>query len=187
MEIKGTALVSTLHFLNEKFPDKYDEWLQSLPEGTKKFFDDGIMAGTWYPIVEAYIVPTEIIGKICFDGDVEKAAYELGKYSGLDALKGIYKIFVKIASMAFVLKRLKSIFATYYSNGTVETIDKGNVKYFKVIGFQKGHEIIITRIAGWAEALFTVIAKKPTSITHVVKEIEEDFIEGHVEVKWDNL
>lgn len=185
MEIKGTAIVSTLHFIEENFPNKYKLWYDELPLKSRKFFDEGILAGNWYPLIDAYIVPTEIIGKVFYSGNSKKAAYELGKYSGFEALKGIYKIFVRMASMQYVLKKLKSVYMTYYSDGELEIIDEGNVKYFKLKGFEKGHEIIITRIAGWAEALFTIISKEPSNIEHTIKDVGDNFIEGIVKITWD--
>lgn len=37
MEIKGTAVKNTQEFVKTKYPDRYDEWLQSLPEASQKY------------------------------------------------------------------------------------------------------------------------------------------------------
>ncbi len=185
MNIKGTALISTVNFVKKYFAEQYEEFLFALPEKIHIIFQEGILASNWYPVKEAYIESTITIANLFYNGDVEKAAYELGKFSGFEALKGIYKIFVKIASMDFVLKRLDSIFATYYSEGGLKVEDKGKVKIFKITGFKKDEAIIITRIAGWAEALFTVISKAPSKVEHTYIEVSDLYIEGDIVITWD--
>ena len=159
MNIKGTALISTLNYVKKYHLDKYEDFLFELPEKTQVMFQEGILASNWYPIKELYIESTKTITKLFFDGDEDKAAYELAKNGGQEALKDIYKVFVKIASMDFVSKRLDSIFATYYSEEGLSIEDNGKTKIFKISGFKKDEAIIW--IAGWAESLFTFISSAP--------------------------
>ena len=186
MKIKGTAVKSIQKYIKKEYPNRYDEWIQALPDESSEYFENSILSGDWYEVQNAFITPTKYVGKLFFDNDTDKAAYELGKFSAVEALSGIYKIFVRIASMKFILKKLKTIFATYFSSGTVEIIDEGSVKYFKLIGFKIEEKIMVVRIAGWAEGLFTTIGKKPSRVTNSVIELEDNFIDGTVKVEWDN-
>ena len=184
MKIKGTAVKSIKNYIKKEHPQRYEDWINSLPNESSKYFKESILSGDWYPVQNAFIIPTENAGKLFFDNDIEKAAYELGKFSAYEALSGIYKIFVRIASMNLILKKLKTIFATYFSTGSVIIIDEGNVKYFKLIGFTINEKIMVMRIAGWAEGLFDTIGKKPSRVTHSIKLLEDDMIDGIVKVEW---
>lgn len=44
MNVKGSAVISTIDFVNDKFPKQYNKWLDSLPPTSKD-----ILAGTYSP------------------------------------------------------------------------------------------------------------------------------------------
>lgn len=73
----------------------------------KNIYKDVILSGNWYSLIDSILIPTEKIGELFYNGDVKKAAHQAGKDSALQALSGIYKIFVKIATFDFVAKRVK--------------------------------------------------------------------------------
>lgn len=171
MEIKGTAVKSTKNFVSRKFPNQYQIWLNALPEETRKYYQVAIMSGEWFSLQEAILIPTRVCGELFYDGNIAKAGFEMGRESALEALRGIYKIFVKIASVDFVLKRVKTIFATYYSSGVFDIVsqDKNKIEFF-VSGFQKGEELIYDRISGWIEGIFSVIAPEKITVTYSLVE-----------------
>ncbi len=186
MDIKGTAVISTEKFVKENHPDKYQDWLDSLPENSKNLFKDGILAGNWYPLNDAVIIPTKKIGEIFFNNNIENAFYEVGVFSAKYALKGVYKIFVRVASVDFVLKRLTSIFSTYYSEGKIEIINrkKSGVKFY-VTGFDKDDEIMITRLSGWAKGVFEVISNKNITINYKNKITDNDKLKSIINANWE--
>jgi len=48
----------------------------------------------------------------------------MGHFSALDAFKGVYKVFTRIASIDFVLKKTANIFATYYRPRKMEVAER---------------------------------------------------------------
>ncbi len=185
MDIKGTAVKSTELFVKEKFADGYEKWINILPEESRKIFEGGILSSSWYSLKDAVLIPTIKIGENFYEGDTEKAAYEVGRFSAVYALKGVYKIFVKIASADFVIKRTTSIFSTYYSNGDFKISHRDSDKVeFIVSGFKKGDEIIFPRITGWAEGVFNVISDQLFETKLEFYEIENDFLEGKINIFW---
>ena len=46
-------------------------------------------------------------GDTFFNGNFLKAAYEMGKFRGEKALGGIYKIFIRIPSLDFIIKKIQ--------------------------------------------------------------------------------
>ena len=80
MLVKGNALESTGLFVKEKYPDRYQEWLNNLPADIAEFYLGTILQGDWYS--SRYVaIPVELIASMFFNGDKSKAYYEVGKYS----------------------------------------------------------------------------------------------------------
>jgi hypothetical protein len=185
MKIKGTSVLSTLHFVKTKFPSQIQIWIESLPEDSKKIFSNPIIAAQWYAFIPGMIEPTEKIGEMFYNGDKTKTAYETGKFSAEEGLKGIYKIFVKIASTKFVLRKTSQIFNTYYDGASMEILEQtDNTAVFKVLGIQTEGRLFFERLKGWMEKTIEIVNNKPIAIT--TKETTNSFgnIEAIVTAKW---
>jgi len=152
MKIKGTAVSITPEFIKKNFPGRYAEWMQNLPLDSVKILNNPIYATDWYSLYDAVINPTETAGRVLYGGNTNLAAREIGKYSGEIALKGIYKIFLRITAPSFVLSRATNVFSSYYDDAevtVVEKSDKHTILQFR--GFSSNEVLIIERIAGWVE------------------------------------
>jgi hypothetical protein len=151
MEIKGTALISLQEYVRKKHPDRFEEWLNSLPEPSRNIMASSILTNSWYPIQDAIIEPTKKICDLFYNGDI-KGAWEAGRYSAEHALKGIYKIFVKIGSPEFILNKASRILPTYYKLSEMETvITKPKSSILRVTKFSKPSIYLDYRIGGWIE------------------------------------
>ncbi len=185
MQVKGTALKSTKEFVRDSFPDRYEEWIDSLPEKSKEIYTSLLFVSNWYPMEEGILVPTQKIGELFYDGDLAKGAFEAGRDSALRALKGIYKIFVRIASIDFILRRVSEIFKTYYSEGVFDILERTeNRVVFWISGFNKGEELIFDRIAGWVEGAYRIISNKNFKVSYKLFS-EDDKINAKIVALWD--
>jgi len=151
VEIKGTAVKPTKVFVKDKFSNRYIEWLNSLSENSRNIMTDNILISMWYPIKDAFIEPTQKVCELFYNGNTI-GAKELGMYSADIGLKGVYKIFVRIGSPKFLLKRASMIFSTYYSQSEIELIEiSDNKAIMHISKFPEPHELIDLRICGWIE------------------------------------
>lgn len=183
MEIKGTALKATKKYIQNNYPGQYNVFLKHLPPQSREFYENPILANQWYPLKEGILTPTEIIGELFFDNNKEKGAFEVGIDSAIQALKGIYKIFVRITSLEFVIKRTETIFSTYYSQGNMALIEnKENLKRFRVTGFSEAEQLIFYRISGWIFGIFDVISENIDSVTHTVEK-DGDLVVAYINLK----
>ncbi len=156
MEIKGTAVEPTKIFVKEKFSNRYIEWLNSLSESSRNIMTDSILVSMWYPINDAFIEPTQKVCDLFYNGN-NIGAKELGIYSADMSLRGVYKIFVRIGSPKFLLKRASMIFSTYYSQSEIELIEVADNKVtMHILKFPEPHELIDLRICGWIERAFEI-------------------------------
>ncbi|HBX49523.1 MAG: hypothetical protein A2275_16630 [Bacteroidetes bacterium RIFOXYA12_FULL_35_11] len=165
MKIKGTAVRSINDFIRKRFPEEYEKWISSLPESSRYIFQNPIFVTNWYPLNEACIIPTETAAKLFFENDVIKAGYESGKYSAESALNGIYKIFIKVSSPNFIIKRAGIVFGSYFepSNITVvENLSKSAVVH--ISNFPEMNIVVEQRIHGWMFQAITMAGAKNLKI-----------------------
>ncbi len=164
MKIKGTAIRSISKFVQSKFPDRYQEWFDSLPKESQSIYADAILSTRWYPLNEAAIIPTTQVGRI-FYSNTKKGAWETGRYSASSALTGIYKVFVKLSSPTFVIERACKIFSAYYDEAEIEATDKKkNSVVIRILKFDPPSAVIEYRIAGWMEVALELSGCKNVKI-----------------------
>ena len=184
MEVKGTAVKPTLEFVKSEFPDRYEEWFSKLSDESKKIFEGMISASAWYPMKEAYLEPTKLVGELFFE-DIYDAAFKLGIYSAKISLAGVYKVFVRIATPRFILSRGLKMFSSYFKPSNVKIdIQNKSLFHFYIHQFSEFDEIAIHRVSGWMHQALVII--KRTNIQLKV----ESFIENEQTVykvicSWD--
>ncbi len=184
MEIKGTAVKTTLAFVKEKFPNRYNEWFDKLPESSQKILSEFIAPGQWYPMWESTIVPTRIAGEL-FYNDAVKGAREIGRYSADTALHGIYKIFIRIATPKFIISRTANVYSTYYRPSKVsKEIIAPNKHHLNIYEYDYDDNLMIYRMAGWIQRAFELT--KRTNVQSEVSQFTKDGINvQRITASWD--
>jgi len=152
MEVKGTAVKSIKEYVENRYNARLNEWIQALPDSSSKLMSGGIFANNWYPMRDGAVEPTKAIAKLFYNNDIKQAALESGRYSAEVGLKGVYRIFVKVASPNYIMQRAGRVFTSYYSPSEIAVVDshdKGLTLH--ITKFPEPEEIIEHRIAGWCE------------------------------------
>lgn len=185
MEVKGTAVKSINEYVKSTFPDRYKEWVESLPEGSRGIFDTAIYATTWYPVEPGAVVPTRTIAEIFFSGDYRKAAWESGRYSANSALSGgIYKFFVKASSPGFIISRANRVFTTYYRPCEMMIADTSSKHVVvQIKSPEKFEELVEIRIAGWMERALEISGCKELRMD-ISKSISKGDPFTQVDIHW---
>lgn len=182
MNIKGTGVKSVNEFIKNKFPDRYHDWLSQLPDESKIIFANPIYVSTWYPIQDAIAKPTQLIASLFYENDIEAAALEAGRYSAEMALKGIYKVFLKVASPNFIINRATIVSSSYFSACNfvvIENLSKNAI--FRITRLDGINEIIEFRIKGWVEKAIAMAGAKNVKIK-ITKSLTkgDEFSEFHI-------
>lgn len=152
MEVKGTAVKSIKEYVESKYPSRINDWLQALPESSSKLMSAGIFANNWYPMKDGAVEPTKAIAKLFYNNNLQMAALESGRFSAEVGLKGVYRIFVKVASPNYLMQRAGRVFTSYYSPSEIAVVnshDKGLTLH--ITKFPEPEVVIEHRIAGWCE------------------------------------
>lgn len=165
MKVKGTIITSVQGFVKENFPNRYQEWVDGLPNESKSLFTGIIKATEWYPYQEGLIKPTELLAKLFYNNDVLKAAWNTGRYSAEVGLTGIYKVFVLIATPQFIMKRAGKILSSFYEPSVLKL---GEVRPkgvdVNIVEFIDPSVVTESRIAGWMEKALEICGVKNITI-----------------------
>ena len=162
MEVKSSSVESTRKYVRDTFgADHYERWLNSLSEKSKAIFKGMILSTPWYPIQDGMVQPTLVCGQLFFNGDANKAAREMGYFSGNLAFTGLYKLLARLATPRTFIERNAKVLGDFFQGITSKTVtvDKTTEKLL-LYGFTEPLPIVENRIAGWLEAAFTKCSAK---------------------------
>lgn len=165
MEVKGSSVSSIPDFVRERFPDRFDEWLNSLSEESREIMKESIIpAISWYPIQSGLIEPTRKICELFFDHN-ENGAWEAGRFSAEKGLIGVYKMFVKLGSPKFIVGRAATIFSSYYKPSTMKIAREGSKEVvLHITEFPGLERLVELRICGWIERALEISGSKDLSV-----------------------
>ncbi len=150
MLVKGAVIKPMLRFVKERYAGLHDAWKSSLTDETRMVMEQGIVT-SWYPIGRAMIEPTEALCKLVDESD-DEVAWELGRFSADFALRGIFRIFVRLGSPGFIVKRASHVFSTYYTNSVLRVADSGpRGATVTILEFPEPHRLVERRIGGFME------------------------------------
>lgn len=150
MQVKGTGIKTTRDFVKTRFPGQFDEWVQQLPMESRMLFTGPLDVGSWYKAPATYFTPSEKIAELLYNRNQQKAGDELGRYSAEVALKGIYKVFLLVATPQYLMKRSASMMQAFYNPSEIEVTEltKKQVQ-FTIKKFEGINKVTEFRIAGW--------------------------------------
>jgi hypothetical protein len=150
MQVKGTGLISTRTFVKDKHASQYSAWLNALPADINRAFSEVIQTSQWYDVEKFYYQPLKVVSQIMYQGDDKKAAFAAGQFSADYGLKGVYKVFLMIATPQSLMKAAKRIIALYYQPVSVELdeIQKKSL-VLSTTKLQKNSDLLDYRTIGW--------------------------------------
>ncbi len=163
MKVKGTAVRVLPDYIKKNYTELYDLWLEKLPPASYDIFSKPIFASEWFELYDSHVVPTRVLADIT-SSTPEEIARKVGHFSAESALKGVYNIFLKIASMKYAIQRVPQFFSTYYDPVFVEMVDTSDGNVVIKFGYTKENETLLyNRNTGWIER-FLELAFKPSNL-----------------------
>ncbi|MRR06613.1 MAG: hypothetical protein EG828_06670 [Deltaproteobacteria bacterium] len=165
MQIKGTSIISMKKFVYQRFgQDGLDRLLAGLPQGSKELLGGTVLANNWYPARDGMFVPTEAVCRLFYGGD-PKGAWEVGAFSAQDSLRGIYRFFVRIATVPFLLQKTSSVFSTYYTPGKMEVAENTPRRILlRMTGVDESHPLFEARVAGYLHGALQVCGNEDHTV-----------------------
>ena len=152
MKVKGSAVATIPIFIKERFGEEgYQKWLNALPPDTQTIYSDKILPTSWYPLKQVLMEPTKKLCEIFYGGGM-KGAWESGRFSAEQGLKGVYKMFIKLGSVHFLIKKASTILPTYFDPSHIDILELGEKNaLLHITKFEEADPTIDNRIGGWIE------------------------------------
>lgn len=182
MLVKGAVIKPMARFVKERYAAYYEAWLRNLSEETRTVLDHGIVT-SWYPIERAMIEPTQVLCDLVED-PADDVAWELGRFSADFSLRGLFRIFVRLGSPGFIIKRASHVFSTYYTNAVLRVHESGprHVTVY-LLEFPEPNHLVERRIGGYMERAAEISGARDVKST-VVSSLAAGDERGEFHYTW---
>ncbi len=185
--VSGLSLRIFPQFIKDRFGEKgYERWMNALDGDLKDVFSNPLIGlDEWYDFNEFFIKPMRLIANIFYNGN-EKVAWDIGRFSADYSLKGVLKVFVRMGSTLFMMKRSSAIIAKYYEPMEMKTVEgRKGYALLLISNFPDYNNLLGYRICGWIERALeisgcsgiTIDIVKPFKITEPTVEIKVEWRE----------
>ena len=185
VEVSGLAVATIPLFIKDRFGEKgFERWLSKLEPEIQEIYKGVISVNKWFDIKKVFIKPTEMLCDIFYKGDI-KAAWEFGRFSADYGLKGVLKVFVKLASVNYFINRASVVIPNYYTPMSMDVIT--NEKGYAVLQiphFPGIHKIVEYRIGGWMERALEITGNTKDLDVKITKSLADGDDCTEFEVKW---
>jgi len=164
VQIKGTAVLDTIRAIKERAgAGEFEKITALLDDDTKKIFQGPISPSSWYSF-DAFARFLELDIRETAGGNEE----ELIKRSETvieRQLRGIYKIFVRLGSPEFVIRRIAAVHSTYFDGVQIIPEMKGpNSAAIQYVGFSRHHRIIGFALIGFFRKALEISGAKQIDV-----------------------
>lgn len=150
IQVKGTAITSRVRFVRDRFgEDAYRRVKASLSPEHRAAIDARILPHQWAPFslfVELNIRVDGLLG----GGDLSLCR-EMGRFGAEVNLPTIYRIFYKLGTPAFILRKAARLWELHYSSGRMEAdTSRSDMAILTVHDFGAPHRAHCLSVLGWA-------------------------------------
>ncbi len=166
MEVKGSVIASIPSFIENKFgKEGLTKWLDHISIDARQIFSEKIKEDNWYPLTISLTEPMANIAHLFYNWDLKKASWELGRYSADFSISNLKKVFFKIGSTTFFLRKAADFMNGYYRPASITPISVVDGEgVFHITKFDEIEKTIEFRIAGWIERVLEIAKNKNISV-----------------------
>ena len=184
LHIKGTAVQDTLKAIEARAGKaELEKIISHLDPETREIFQQPISPSAWYScdafsrFLEADIQETA--------GGNEQELVKRAETVIEKQLSGIYKIFVRLGSPEFVIRRIAAVHSTYFDGVQIMPEMKGpNSATIQYVGFSRNHRIMGFVILGFFRKALEISGAKKADVHFTVPiEAGQEFCE--LALTWD--
>ena len=151
MRVKGAALRSSITYLREHFPAEIQQKvMESLQEDQRTILSRPILVSDWYDAELLYSF-MHAVAEVSVQ-DERVIFHAMGRQSCDDGLNTVYKLFFKIGSPAFIIKRAAQVWGNYYDEGKMEVLDSSSkFAHLRLLEQHLPNVAMCMRVTGWME------------------------------------
>ncbi len=166
MQAKGTTVKALKDYITETHGSEgCRRWLESLPPASQAVFAQGLLPSRWYPFEDAMQQPLVAMGRMFYGGNSD-GAWQEGRYTAETNLRGVYRVFIKVASPQSLVKNTASLWRSYYDGSTARVLESnGNGAVLLLQDIEPACAEFDHHVAGWIERALEICGSSRTGFT----------------------
>jgi hypothetical protein len=164
-EVKGVGLRGFLKYIKLNYEPGIADFLSNLPDAERKVFESPILNSKWYPY-SAFTSLLKVMDDEMGSGDLSECRRYGANSADLD-MSSIFKVFFKVGSPQFIIKRSDWFWKQYYRPGSMKVPETTNTSVrIQVLEFPivKHHCKVME---GWMEKALEMAGGKNTRMKEV--------------------
>ena len=149
---KGTSVSAVLRFVTQNWgPEGLARLAEKVsPPEAAKLIRDSVLAGSWYPF--SHFVALLDAAETVFGGGSGTFARREGMSCADFDLRGVYRVFVRLTSPAFLVERAGKVWRQYYDSGELVIVESSDHEVtFELKAFASPHRGHCETVLGWSE------------------------------------
>ena len=172
MEVKGISIKNCQDWVLASHSEAdWEALVDALPEDSRKELTDySVFSGKWYPVTVFEDVNKYIIDR-WGKGD-HRIIFRIAREGAVRNLKSVYRIFMKVASPAYVLKKTAVMYRQFYNYGEMKVVQDTVGDVIIELHDVPDQRIIFERISGYMEGV--LLATKATDPKAVFEYLPDE-------------
>jgi hypothetical protein len=150
-QTKGTSVAAVIRFVEKEWGTDGLARLAAAvrPVEAAGLVSGQVLAGSWYPF--AHFVALLETAETLFGGQGDISRRE-GMYCADYDLRGVYRVFIKLASPSFLVERAGKVWRQYYDSGELVVTESGPAAItFELREFAAPHRAHCETVLGWSQ------------------------------------
>jgi hypothetical protein len=148
--VKGSAVLARIQYVKEFFGDAgYGKLRAAMRPEFAARIDDVLLASEWVPL-ELFVDLNVQADRLFGTGDLGLCA-KMAAYGAEKNLRTLYRIFFRLGSVGFILKKAAQLWDAHYDSGKLVTEEAGPKKVvLRIENFESPHCAHCKSVWGWA-------------------------------------
>ncbi len=160
VRIKGSSVLESIRTIqSRRGADGYAKLLAKLDPATRDVFSGTIFASEWYPL-DAFVRLIDAQLREWSGGDTKALVAQSAAISEKH-LRGIYRIFIRLGSPAFVIDKIGAVHQTYFQGVEIEhRMVPPASAVIRYVGFERQHRLMEFTIIGFYQKALEISGAK---------------------------
>lgn len=157
-KIKGSAISAVRDIAKKQGEEFYQKWLASLPQEEQDTYNR-LLAISWYPLPMSENCGIGELAKMLYPND-SKALRKVGALQVKESLNSVYRLFLKIPSLDFVLGKSVQMWKTFHDTGEFNHTKEGNQSIITIKKYETMPSYLRQVIWGSIEGITDLVGKE---------------------------
>lgn len=149
-QVKGSAITARIRFVRERFGESgYRRVRDALAAEHRAALDARVLPHAWVPY-DLFIAFNVEIDRMFGAGDLATCV-EMGRYAAEVNLPTLYRIFYRLGSPLFIMRKAAKVWQVHYDSGELTAVEEGPAAVrLSIVGFAEPHRAHCLSVLGWA-------------------------------------